>query len=111
MADLAERVERGCVAAGPGQGDHEGGPGALVQRLALGQPFQVRQVVVLVQPRGGIRVLQDGPDQVAGDLLTAQLPLPWARRRLAFAAVGSSSSGRNAADADDMLAGGFGRDQ
>jgi hypothetical protein len=46
VADLAERVERGCVAAGPGQGDHEGGPGALVQRLALGQPFQVRQVVV-----------------------------------------------------------------
>jgi hypothetical protein len=49
-------------------------------------------------------------DQVAADLLGAHLPLSGARRRLAFAAVGSSSSGRNAADADDMLAEGFGRD-
>ncbi len=51
-------------------------------------------------------------DQVAADLLAAQLPPPGhRRRRLAFAGVGSSSSGRNAADADDMLAEGFGRDQ
>jgi hypothetical protein len=47
-------------------------------------------------------------DQVAADLLAAQLPLPGARRRLAFAAVGASTSGRNAANADDMLAEGFG---
>jgi hypothetical protein len=52
------------------------------------------------------------PDQTAADLLAAQLPLPdRRRRRLAFAGVGSSSSGRNAADADEMLAEGFGRDQ
>ncbi len=43
-------------------------------------------------------------DQVAADLLAERLPLPGARRKLAFAAVGSSSSGHNAADADDMLA-------
>ncbi len=49
-------------------------------------------------------------DQVAADLLAERLPLPGARRKLAFAAVGSSSSGHNAADADDMLAEGFGRD-
>jgi len=52
------------------------------------------------------------PDQVAVELLAAQLPpLGRRRRRLAFAGVGSSSSGRNAADADEMLAEGFGRDQ
>lgn len=48
-------------------------------------------------------------DQLAADLLAAQLPgLP--RRRLAFAAVGASTSGRGAADAEEMLAEGFGRD-
>lgn len=52
------------------------------------------------------------PDEVAADLLAAQLPPSGTRRRkVAFAAVGSSTSGRNAADADDMLAEGFGRDQ
>jgi hypothetical protein len=51
------------------------------------------------------------PDQVAADLLAAQLPHPGPpRRRLAFAAVGSSSAGRDAADADELLAEGFGRD-
>jgi hypothetical protein len=48
-------------------------------------------------------------DQLAADLLAAQLPgMP--RRRLTFAAVGASTSGRGAADADEMLAEGFGRD-
>jgi hypothetical protein len=50
------------------------------------------------------------PDQTAADLLAERLPRPGARRRLAFAGVGSSTSGRSAADADDMLAEGFGRD-
>jgi hypothetical protein len=52
------------------------------------------------------------PDQVAADLLAAQLPHPRRppRRTLTFAAVGSSSSGRSAADADELLAEGFGRD-
>jgi hypothetical protein len=51
------------------------------------------------------------PDEVAADLLAERLPRAGARRRLAFAAVGSSTSGRNAAEAEDMLAEGFGRDQ
>jgi hypothetical protein len=52
-----------------------------------------------------------GTDQVAADLLAAQLPPSGhRRRRLAFAGVGSSSSERNAADADELLAEGFGRD-
>lgn len=52
------------------------------------------------------------PDQVAADLLAERLPHPGTppRRRLAFAGVGSSASGRCAADADEMLAEGFGRD-
>jgi hypothetical protein len=49
------------------------------------------------------------PDQLAADLLTAHLPRG-PRRGLSFAAIGASDSGRNAVDADEMLAEGFGRD-
>jgi hypothetical protein len=53
------------------------------------------------------------PDRVAADLLSADLledrPHGSPRRRLAFAAAGASSSGRGAAEADDLLAEGFGR--
>jgi hypothetical protein len=55
------------------------------------------------------------PDRVAADLLAADLlsarPVSGhgARRRLAFAAAGASSSGRGGAEADDLLAEGFGR--
>jgi plasmid stability protein len=49
-------------------------------------------------------------DEVASDLLATQLSSPGTRRRLAFVGVGSSTSGGNAADADDMLAEEFGRD-
>jgi hypothetical protein len=48
-------------------------------------------------------------DELAADLLAAQLPRQ-PRRHLAFAAVGASTSGRGAAEADEMLAEGFGRD-
>jgi len=52
------------------------------------------------------------PDQVAADLLAEQLPTGGRRRRrtLAFAGIGESSAGRSAAEADDMLDEGFGRD-
>ncbi len=52
------------------------------------------------------------PDRVAADLLAAHLTGHGAtkRRTLSFAAVGASTSGRGAADADEMLAEGFGRD-
>lgn len=51
------------------------------------------------------------PDQVAADLLAEQLPPGGKRRRrLAFAGIGKSSSGRSAAEADQMLAEGFGRE-
>lgn len=48
-------------------------------------------------------------DQLAADLLAAHLPRA-PRRRLAFAAVGASASGRGAAEAGEMLAEGLGRD-
>jgi hypothetical protein len=49
--------------------------------------------------------------------LTSRLPSPapipgttgTARRHLAFAAIGTSTSGRSAREADDLLAEGFGR--
>ena len=50
-------------------------------------------------------------DELAAALLAAQLHRPAsAHRRLSFAAVGESTSGRGAAEADEMLAEGFGRD-
>jgi len=45
--------------------------------------------------------------------LAAALPAetdPTPRRKLAFVGIGSSTSGRSARDADEMLAEGFGRD-
>ena len=48
-------------------------------------------------------------DYLAADLAAAQLTRA-PRRRLAFAAVGAPTSGRGAAEVDEMLAEGFGRD-
>lgn len=53
------------------------------------------------------------PEQVAAEAIAAQFPqdLPERRpkRRLAFGAIGASTSGRRATDTDEMLAEGFGR--
>lgn len=50
------------------------------------------------------------------DEIATQLPVPGAtpnsqptRRKLAFAGIGASTSGRNARDIDEILAEGFGR--
>ena len=55
------------------------------------------------------------PDRVAADLLAADLLAPRkpereARRVLAFAAIGESTSGVSAADADELLSEGFGHE-
>jgi hypothetical protein len=52
------------------------------------------------------------PEQVAADLLAERRPPAGKRRRrkLASAGIGESSSGRSAAEADEMLDEGFGRD-
>lgn len=48
------------------------------------------------------------PEALAGEVLAEQFPLR--RRHLAFAAVGASGSPRGAAQADELLAEGLGRD-
>jgi hypothetical protein len=53
------------------------------------------------------------PEQLATDLLAERLPpggKARRRRKLAFAGIGESSSGRSAAEANEMLTDGFGRD-
>jgi len=53
-------------------------------------------------------------DQVVAEALATRLSetlsAPAARRHLALAGVGASTSGKNAADAEDLLAEGFGCD-
>jgi predicted transcriptional regulator len=46
------------------------------------------------------------PEQLAGEAVAEQFG---GRRRLAFAAIGASGSPRGAAQADDLLAEGFGQ--
>jgi plasmid stability protein len=55
------------------------------------------------------------PERVAADLLAAGLLAPrnpqgGVRRVLAFAAIGESTTGVSAADAEELLAEGFGRE-
>jgi predicted transcriptional regulator len=55
------------------------------------------------------------PEQVAIETISSHLEAvtseqPTARRHLAFAAIGSSGSSRGSAEADELLAEGFGRD-
>lgn len=51
-------------------------------------------------------------DELTIELLADRLPAEAGRgpRRLAFAGIGASTSGRHAAEADELLAEGFGRD-
>lgn len=56
-----------------------------------------------------------GVDETAAEMLSAALEpsssdAPASPRRLAFAAIGASGSTRGAAQADELLAEGFGRD-
>jgi hypothetical protein len=46
------------------------------------------------------------PETLAGEILAQQLPAP---RVLGFASLGRSTSGRHAAEDEDMLTDGFGR--
>jgi hypothetical protein len=46
------------------------------------------------------------PDELAARVLAEHIPT---RRRLGFVAIGESTSGRTAAEAEEMLAEGFGR--
>lgn len=96
---LSDRAGCGAV------DDMSAGPTPGVMTLTVHLPGEVAAALEAEAVRRG-----QTPDQVAADLLAEQLPRPSARRRLAFAAVGSSTSGHGAAETDDMLAEGFGRD-
>ena len=79
---------------------------AEVMTLTLHLDDAVAAALAAEAERRGLSV-----DELAAALLAAQLPKPaTVHRRLAFAAVGASNSGRGAAEADEMLAEGFGRD-
>ena len=78
------------------------------QGFRVTQPKELRDAVAEALAAEAARRGQTA-DELAAALLAEQLPkVP--RRRLAFAAVGASTSGRGAAEADEMLAEGFGRD-
>ncbi|MHB8452258.1 MAG: ribbon-helix-helix domain-containing protein [Mycobacteriales bacterium] len=51
-------------------------------------------------------------DELTAELIASRLPLTGVSgpRRLAFSGIGASTSGRSAADAEQLLAEGFGRD-
>jgi plasmid stability protein len=85
-----------------------GYPGAM--SLTVNLPGEVGAALEAEAARRG-----QTPDQVAADLLAAGLLVPRSaesvtRRVLVFAAAGESTSGRSAAEADEMLAEGFGRE-
>lgn len=72
-------------------------------RITIEVPDDVAERVNAAAAEQGI-----APEQLAGQVVVEQFP---ARRRLSFAAIGSSSSGRRAAEAEELLAeGGFGTD-
>lgn len=75
-------------------------------------PDELAERLAAVAARRGVDV-----DQVAAELVTAGLTETESsdqdrqpRRRLSFAGVGASTTGRGARDAEQMLAEGFGRD-
>jgi hypothetical protein len=77
--------------------------------MTLDLPDDVARRVAAEAARRGLT-----PEQVAAEAIVARFP-PEApqrspKRRLAFGAIGRSGSGRWAADTDEMLAEGFGRD-
>ena len=72
-------------------------------------PDELAERLAAEAARRGISV-----DELAAETLSARFPSeesPAGRRRhLAFVAIGASGQTRGAAEADELLAGGFGRD-
>jgi plasmid stability protein len=69
--------------------------------VTLNLPEELAKRLAAEASRRGVSV-----DELSAELLAAGLE--GRRRRLAFAGVGASGSGRGAAQADEMLAEGFG---
>jgi predicted transcriptional regulator len=72
-------------------------------RITIEVPDEVAERVNAAAAEQGI-----APEALAGRAVEQQFP---PRRKLSFAAIGSSTSGRGAAEAEELLAeGGFGTD-
>ncbi len=70
-------------------------------KLTIEVPDDVAQRVTDAAAERGV-----APETLAGEVLAEQFP---ARRKLGFVSLGRSTSGRRAAEDEDMLAEGFGR--
>jgi len=71
--------------------------------VTLNLPEELANRLAAEAARRGVSV-----DELSAELLAAGLEERRRRRHLAFAGVGASGSGRGAAQADEMLAEGFG---
>ena len=74
-----------------------------VTRITIEVPDDVAERMKAAAAERGVAT-----EQLLGEVAAEQFPAR--RRRLAFAAVGASRSSRGAAEADELLAEGFGRD-
>lgn len=70
-------------------------------KLTVEVPDEVAKRVADAAAERGV-----APEALAGEVLAGQFP---PRRKLGFAGLGRSTSGRRAAEDEDMLAEGFGR--
>lgn len=71
-------------------------------RITIEVPEDVAERVAEAAAREGV-----APETLAGKIVTESFPV---RRRLGFVGLGRSTSGRRAADDEEMLAEGFGLD-
>ena len=72
-------------------------------KLTIDVPDEVAKRMAAAAAERGV-----APEELAGEIVAGSFGSR--RRRLAFAAVGASGSAKGAADAEDLLAEGFGRD-
>jgi hypothetical protein len=72
----------------------------VMTRITIEVPDDVAERVNAAAAEAGV-----APEALAGQVVVEQFP---ARRRLGFVALGSSTSGRRAAEDEEMLAEGFG---
>jgi predicted transcriptional regulator len=77
--------------------------------MTVNLPDDLAARVAAEAERRGVSVEHLVAEAIAS-LFPAAVPQAQPKRRLAFGAIGASTSGRRAADTDEMLAEGFGRD-
>jgi hypothetical protein len=78
--------------------------------LTLHLPEDLARRLAAEAARRGISVDEVAAEALAAGLEDHQVVAGGAKRRLAFAAIGGSGQARGAAEADELLSEGFGRD-